>query len=118
MVMTGKITYKPKPPLRRSCRIGHLHLMRQTRREDSKNTGQFHQDWGSGETCSQPERKTNMIKIRGMIGSWIEATQEKAATYVRFLLECYVYIDKAECMAYVQSRVRGISLEELLNDKS
>lgn len=60
-----------------------------------------------------------MIEIRGFFTDWHEVDEEKAREYISKIMKMMIAMNKSEQIAFIeQKRLRGITVKELLSDKS
>ena len=60
-----------------------------------------------------------MIEIRSFFSDWHEVSKEQANEYVSNLMQRMTALKKSEQIAFIeQKRLRGISVKDLLSDKS
>ena len=60
-----------------------------------------------------------MIEIRGFFSDWHEVSKEQAKEYVSNLMQRMTALKKSEQIAFIEEkRLRGISVKDLLSDKS
>ena len=60
-----------------------------------------------------------MIEIRGFFTDWHEVDEKKAREYISKIMKMMIAMNKSEQIAFIeQKRLRGITVKELLSDKS
>ena len=60
-----------------------------------------------------------MIEIRGFFTDWHEVSKEQAREYVSDIMKRMTALKKSEQIEFIElKRLRGITVKELLSDKS